>query len=66
MEFDYTTTQHEMRAAVRGLCVKFGDEYWRKLDEEGAYPEAFVQAMTGTGRRCKASISWPQRPNSAR
>ncbi len=49
MDFDYTATQNEMRAAVRGLCEKFGDEYWRRLDEEGAYPEAFVKAMTEAG-----------------
>lgn len=49
MDFDYTATQNEMRAAVRALCAQFGDEYWRKLDEQSAYPEQFVQAMTEAG-----------------
>ncbi|MDO8441135.1 MAG: acyl-CoA dehydrogenase family protein [Polaromonas sp.] len=49
MNFDYTDTQNEMRAAVRALCKQFGDDYWRKLDEHGAYPEEFVQAMTKAG-----------------
>ncbi|MDF1480554.1 acyl-CoA dehydrogenase family protein [Extensimonas sp. H3M7-6] len=49
MNFDYTDTQNEMRAAVRALCQEFGDEYWRRLDEQHAYPEEFVQAMTKAG-----------------
>ncbi|RCX10221.1 acyl-CoA dehydrogenase family protein [Extensimonas vulgaris] len=49
MNFDYTDTQNEMRAAVRALCKEFGDEYWRRLDEQHAYPEEFVQAMTKAG-----------------
>lgn len=49
MNFDYTDTQKEMRAAVRALCKEFGDEYWRRLDEQHAYPEEFVQAMTKAG-----------------
>lgn len=49
MDFDYTATQNEMRAAVRALCAQFGDEYWRKLDEQNDYPEQFVQAMTEAG-----------------
>lgn len=49
MNFDYTDTQNEMRAAVRALCQEFGDEYWRRLDEQHAYPEEFVQVMTKAG-----------------
>lgn len=49
MDFDYTATQNEMRAAVRALCAQFPDEYWRKLDEQNDYPEQFVQAMTEAG-----------------
>ncbi|MFN0314727.1 MAG: acyl-CoA dehydrogenase family protein [Burkholderiales bacterium] len=39
----------ELRAAVRALCKSFAPEYWRKLDEERAYPEAFVKALTDAG-----------------
>ena len=39
----------EIRAAVRSLCDRFAGDYWRKLDEERAYPEAFVDALTQAG-----------------
>ena len=39
----------ELRQAVRGLCATFPAEYWRKLDEQRAYPEEFVQALTKAG-----------------
>jgi len=39
----------ELRQAVRGLCAAFPAEYWRKLDEQRAYPEEFVQAVTKAG-----------------
>lgn len=49
MDFAYTDTQEEIRSAVRKLCAAFGPDYWRRCDEEGAYPEDFVQAMTEAG-----------------
>src|SRR5271154_231258 len=39
----------DLREAVRALCGTFPPEYWRKLDEERAYPEAFVRALTQAG-----------------
>ncbi len=36
----------ELRKAVRELCARYPDEYWRELDRERAYPEKFVKAMT--------------------
>ena len=39
----------ELREAVRALCRTFSPEYWRRLDEERAYPEEFVQALTQAG-----------------
>ena len=39
----------ELRQAVRALCATFPAEYWRKLDEQRAYPEEFVQALTQAG-----------------
>ena len=39
----------DIREAVRALCAQFPDEYFRKIDEERAYPEAFVDALTRAG-----------------
>jgi len=39
----------EIRDAVRALCAKFDSAYWQKVDEERAYPEAFVDALTQAG-----------------
>ncbi|MFP5486562.1 MAG: acyl-CoA dehydrogenase family protein, partial [Gammaproteobacteria bacterium] len=39
----------EIRDAVRALCAQFPDEYFRKVDEARAYPEAFVDALTKAG-----------------
>jgi acyl-CoA dehydrogenase len=38
-----------IRDAVRSLCRQFPDEYFRKVDAERAYPEAFVAALTRAG-----------------
>ncbi len=40
---------HDIRDAVRALCAEFPDEYHRKIDEQRAYPEAFVDALTKAG-----------------
>ncbi len=39
----------ELRAAVRDLCQRFAGEYWRQVDRQRAYPEAFVKALTEAG-----------------
>ncbi|HKO23913.1 MAG TPA: acyl-CoA dehydrogenase family protein [Chloroflexota bacterium] len=39
----------ELRRAVRAVLTDFSESYWRALDQERAYPEAFVQAMTKVG-----------------
>ena len=39
----------DIRDAVRALCAEFPDEYHRKVDEQRAYPEAFVNALTKAG-----------------
>ena len=44
-----TPERQNLRAEVRALCQKFDDEYWRRCDEERAYPDAFVEAMTEAG-----------------
>src|SRR6476469_1364461 len=43
------TERQNLRAEVRALCRKFDDEYWRRCDEERAYQDAFVEAMTAAG-----------------
>ncbi len=39
----------EVRRTVRALCARFPGAYWRDLDRDGAYPEAFVAAMMEAG-----------------
>lgn len=39
----------EIRAGVRELCSQFSDEYFRKIDEQRAYPEQFVDALMEAG-----------------
>jgi acyl-CoA dehydrogenase len=42
-------THADLRDAVRALCNQFDSAYWQKIDEERAYPEAFVDALTKAG-----------------
>ncbi len=39
----------EIRDGVRALCAQFPDEYHRKVDAEGGYPEEFVEALSREG-----------------
>jgi acyl-CoA dehydrogenase len=39
----------DLRSAVRAVCDRFPDAYWRELDARREYPEAFVAAMTEAG-----------------
>jgi acyl-CoA dehydrogenase len=39
----------ELRDAVRALCSQYDSAYWQKIDEQRAYPEAFVEALTKAG-----------------
>jgi acyl-CoA dehydrogenase len=39
----------DLRRAVRDLCRAFPDSYWRDLDRDRAYPDAFVRALTNAG-----------------
>jgi acyl-CoA dehydrogenase len=45
LEDDY----QDIRDGVKALCAQFPAEYHRKVDEEKAYPEAFVDALTREG-----------------
>lgn len=42
-------SHQDIREAVRDLCQQFAGEYFRKVDEERGYPEAFVNALTEAG-----------------
>jgi acyl-CoA dehydrogenase len=39
----------DIRDALRALCAEFPAEYFRKVDDERGYPEAFVNALTQAG-----------------
>ena len=39
----------DLRTAVRELCSRFPDSYWRELDTQEAYPEEFVKTLTNAG-----------------
>ena len=45
----HTDEYQDIREAVRALCAEFPDEYHRRIDEERAYPQAFVEALTRAG-----------------
>ncbi|MGE5089094.1 MAG: acyl-CoA dehydrogenase family protein, partial [Candidatus Levyibacteriota bacterium] len=39
----------DIRGALRDLCAQFPPDYFRRVDEERGYPEAFVAALTRAG-----------------
>ena len=43
------TDHTEIRDAIRALCAQFPDAYFRQVDAERGYPEAFVDALTKAG-----------------
>jgi acyl-CoA dehydrogenase len=49
MIHNVTDSYQDIREAVRDLCQQFPGEYFRKVDEERGYPEAFVDALTKAG-----------------
>jgi alkylation response protein AidB-like acyl-CoA dehydrogenase len=44
-----TSDEAALREGVRDVCGHFPDAYWRAVDAERAYPEAFVRALTAAG-----------------
>jgi len=44
-----TEEQEAIREAVGRICADFDDEYWRRTDETGEFPEAFARAMADGG-----------------
>ena len=49
MDFELTEAQQALADAVTKLCSPFDSAYWRKCDQEGQFPEAFVQAVAEGG-----------------
>ncbi len=49
MNFDYSSTQLEIREAVAQLASRYPESYWRKCDMEKSYPQAYVDAMAEAG-----------------
>lgn len=46
----HTSDAHQdIRDAIRDLCAQFPAEYFRQIDDERGYPEAFVDALTQAG-----------------
>jgi acyl-CoA dehydrogenase len=48
MDFTESPEVAPIREAVRALCERFGDAYWRSLEPDG-YPSEFVAALTQDG-----------------
>ena len=48
MDFTEPAEVAPIREAVRALCERFGDAYWRSLEPDG-YPSEFVAALTRDG-----------------
>lgn len=42
-------TDSAIAEAVRAICARFGEDYWRELDARRAYPSQFVAALTAAG-----------------
>ncbi len=49
MDFNLTEEQLQIRDEIRKVCREFSDSYWRKVDSEKAYPEAFVRKLSELG-----------------
>jgi len=49
MDFELTEAQQALADAVTKQCSPFDAAYWRKCDQEGQFPEAFVQAVAEGG-----------------
>jgi len=47
--FWFSDEQQAIRDAVVRLCERFDADYWRRTDESGEFPEAFVGAMVEAG-----------------
>lgn len=49
MDFNLTVEQEQIRGEIRRVCKEFPDGYWREVDHNKAYPEAFVRKLSELG-----------------
>src|SRR5712692_804528 len=49
MDFNLTQEQRQIREEIRKVCGEFPDAYWREIDKQRAYPDAFVGKLTDLG-----------------
>ncbi|QHI97474.1 acyl-CoA dehydrogenase [Xylophilus rhododendri] len=49
MNFELSPEQESIRAAVKDLCARFPESYWRERDTDGVFPHAFYRAMGEAG-----------------
>jgi acyl-CoA dehydrogenase len=49
MDFDLTSEQRQLRAAIVDLCQRFDDQYWLDKDRYGGFPEEFYRAVADAG-----------------
>ncbi len=49
MDFAFTPEQESIRDAVEKICQSYDAEYWRRQDQAGEFPEAFVKDMADGG-----------------
>ena len=49
IEIPSASDHRDLREAVSALCATFDGAYWRKIDEERGYPEAFAETLTKAG-----------------
>ncbi|MGE0881475.1 MAG: acyl-CoA dehydrogenase family protein [Acidimicrobiia bacterium] len=49
MEFTVDPDHETIREAIQGLCAKFPDEYWRRLDHDHEFPWDFYAALAEGG-----------------
>lgn len=49
MDFELSAEQQALADSAAKLCADFGNDYWRRCDQQGEFPEAFVQAVADGG-----------------
>lgn len=49
MDFSASDSHPEVRDAIRAICANFDDQYWRRKDKEGTFPEDFYRAIADGG-----------------
>lgn len=49
MDFSLTSDQEAIREAIGGICGRFDDDYWLKLDRDGGFPHELYAALAADG-----------------